>query len=1385
MNQLLFQAYCFSVNPKYPAWEKSSQQLKRLPSLCLLWGMVLLGLLSTKTTTGQQHFQIENWRVTTFGAKEGLSQLSIFDIEEDAMGFLWLATESGLNRFNGRRFKAYTYQEGVAQGPPLGQIRSLALTPSGDLLMGTQEVGISLFEPRSDRFRHLPADLLSDPYVYDILPDPGEDNCWVATGRGLTFLAGYTEKSPTAEYYFHDPKQANSLSNNEVHCLAQGRDGNVWVGTSRGLNRYHPATQKWDRFLLRPTAEHPANHIQSLFYDQDHGYLWIGTDQGLGLWDEATQQVNLFTAPFAEASILSLTGDAKGTPWVGSTKGLYRATFSSPNSKEVSFQLVQDKLTCHSLFVDSNRHLWLGNSGAWSGLSLWTDRPPAIRLFSCLPTGAQARPFSCIRDFEADEAGQLFLATHTQGLFRVSWTPQGLPATQPIQLPTELATLGSTGISSLLKSKAGWRWLATSKQGLILQNEREKLVFLPEEAINLVYRSRDSVVWVGSRKGLRKASVSFEDGGKPQVTLENVLEDENIRALYEDQEGSLWVGCQGGGLYQIEIGSGEINHFPYEPTAAAGLQSHTILGICEDDSSYLWLASTAGLIQFDKKKGQKSLFSTEEGMPHKVIYALEQDKSGRLWLNTGYGIVRFDPKTRQMRWFPVSEEEVLEGCGNCSHKDDQGRIYMGNQKGFVAIVPQAVPVDTQGYPVVLSELRVLNRPIQAGEKDSKGTILLPHPLPYTQQLNLSHEQQVFSLSFSLLEPQHPELHRFAYKLLGQPGLEEDWVPVADGRNEVTFSGLSPGSYSLLLKGANADGYWSKSPTRLDIRIHPPFWLSNWALSTYALLGILILYGLWKNYRFRQRKKLEAQSLKLQAQQAKELTELKDQFFANVSHEFRTPLTLLIGPLRQLLEEKMPEAQHKKLSLMYRNSLNLQALINQLLDIARVEANEMKMEWGRGDIGTHLQALLSGFASLAQSRDISYHFDLPKGEFLVNYDPDKLEKIFNNLLSNAFKFTESGGKVEVKVQMTARPTGGFLLNAVVKDSGRGIPPEALPHIFERFYQTDGSATRKVGGTGIGLALTYELIRLYGGDISAESQPGKGSSFTFSLPLPPAEESTPPAIPGLQSVQAWKEAIGPADVNETGNQTASEAPLLLIAEDHPDMLAYIAAFLREDFRLILANDGEEAWAKSQEHIPDLIISDVMMPGIDGLELTRKLREDERTSHIPILLLTARASVESKVTGFETGADQYLAKPFDGQELLSRVKGLITQRQLLQARYQKQQRLDPKEMGVSSTDERFLEKLLKVLEEHHRDSNLDAESFSEKMAMSRMTLHRKLKALTGQGINEFIRKYRLQRAATLLTNKFGKVSEVAYEVGFSSPAYFSKCFKEAYHKAPSAYP
>ncbi|KXX71289.1 hybrid sensor histidine kinase/response regulator transcription factor [Flammeovirga sp. SJP92] len=732
------------------------------------------------------------------------------------------------------------------------------------------------------------------------------------------------------------------------------------------------------------------------------------------------------------------------------------------------------------------------------------------------------------------------------------------------------------------------------------------------------------------------------------------------------------------------------------------------------------------------------------------------DNNGNLWLSTNKGISKFEiEKGRFKNYNTLDGLEPNEYWPDVQCKTTDGQLLFGGNYGLVIFDPSQIKDNLYIPKLRLKGFKISNKEVPIGGENSP----LKSHISLSQEITLKYYQNDFSIDYVALTNTSSKKSEYAYQLVG---FEDDWNYVRN-KQEASYTNIDPGNYTFVVKASNSDGYWNEEGTSIEIEVLPAPWFTVWAYSFYAIVLLLIAYQIWKYWTERIKNKKEL-----------ELNDLKINFFANVSHEFRTPLALILTPLEKIIQSnKYPEEEEQHL-LIHRNAKRLLNLVNQLLDFQKIGTNQLQLKRSVTDVVSFTEELLHSFDDLTQSKNISLEFHTEIDSLRSTFDYNKLEKVLLNLLSNACKFTPENGKITLSINKEKDS-----LTIKVKDSGIGIAPEHLENIFNRFYQIDTPNVTNREGSGIGLSLAKEYVELHGGQLTVESTLGEGSCFSVKLPLEKIEEGTLPLHKPnvIKNKKAWFK-------KETEVKHSRKTPNLLVVEDNEDFRKFLVGNLKGKFNVIEAKNGQEGWEEVINNFPDLIISDIMMPVMDGNSLCKKVKEDIRTSHIPVILLTAQTSEESQVQVFESGADQYVSKPFNFDVLESRIHSLLEQRTKLQQAFSKKLEANPTDAKVESIDEKLIQKALIFIENNISNSNLTVEELSSELDISRGHLYRKVQMLTGKSPSDFIRAVRLKRASQLLESSNLTISEIAYEVGFSNPKYFSKCFKAEYKVLPSVY-
>lgn len=703
---------------------------------------------------------------------------------------------------------------------------------------------------------------------------------------------------------------------------------------------------------------------------------------------------------------------------------------------------------------------------------------------------------------------------------------------------------------------------------------------------------------------------------------------------------------------------------------------------------------------------------------------------------------------------------------------DDGTIVAGGLYGLNVFNPDYIRYNKMLPKVMFSNLSLFDEPVEVGRRYDHN-LILPEELDKVRKIVLDHKQNIFTVELATDNYILPSKTQYLYRL---DELGDEWLSLAAGTNRITFTNLSHGSYTLSVRAINSDGFQGTDVAQLSIIVRPPFWLSWWAYLCYSLVVVVALWFARRLLLKREREKFHIQQMEQEAAKNEEVNQMKFRFFTNISHELRTPLTLIISPLEELLVKESDEARKTVLQLMYRNARRLLALVNQLLDFRKGEMSGHQLSLSEGDIVSYIREICNSFLLMADNKHIQFSFFSGVECFPMAFDADKVGKIVMNLLSNAFKYTPDGGRVTVMMEYIEEENEWMEIK--VSDTGIGIPDADKQHIFERFYQAAHKGMEETTGNGIGLSLVHDFVQLHGGSVEVFDNIGAGTVFVVRLPVRHVDVAA--VLPEPLVVLPESEKTTEAMAEQTSRK---EFPLLLVVDDNADFRMFMQHSLELQYRVKLASDGEEAWNMMQDELPDLVISDVMMPVMDGIELCRRIKADKRTAYIPVILLTARQAVEATVKGLEIGADDYVIKPFNMMVLVLRIRKLIEQSRYRHATHAV---IDPtpSDIVITSLDEKLIEKAIKYVEDNISRSNFSVEELSRGLGMSRVHLYKKLLQITGKTPIEFIRVIRLKRAAQLLRESQLHVSEVAYEVGFNSPRYFSRYFKEEFGMLPSEY-
>lgn len=977
-------------------------------------------------------------------------------------------------------------------------------------------------------------------------------------------------------------------------------------------------------------------------------------------------------------------------------------------------------------------------------------------------------------------------------------------------------------------------WLGTNDHGILLWNRftgkaepfwRDAEGQLPNPVVSML-KSKDGKLWVGTFNGglycMNGSQVrSYKEG------VGNALASNNVWALVEDDKGRIWIASLGGGLQCLEPSSGTFETYTSNNSA---LLENNVTSLCwgddntlffgtanqgvgmmdmrtreikkvqgqsgsmkmsndavnhvyKDSRGLIWIATREGLNVYDVRRHLFLDLSPVAEAKGSFIAAITEDQERNMWVSTSRKVIRVtvasDGKGSYL--FDSRAYNSEDGLQNCDFNQrsiktlHNGIIAIGGLYGVNVFAPDHIRYNKMLPNVMFTGLSLFDEAVKVGQSYG-GRVLIEKELNDVENVEFDYKQNIFSVSFASDNYNLPEKTQYMYKL---EGFNNDWLTLPLGVHNVTFTNLAPGKYVLRVKAINSDGYVGMKEATLGIVVNPPFWMSWWAYLLYTI-GLVVVFFLAR-YRMlkREREKFHLQQIENEVAKNEEINNMKFRFFTNVSHELRTPLTLIISPLEGMLKETTDELQSTRLQLMYRNAQRLLHLVNQLLDFRKGEMSTHQLSLSEGDIISYVHSVCNSFLLMADKKHIQFSFFSGIDTFSMAFDADKVGKIVMNLLSNAFKFTPEGGRVTVMIEHVAGTPD--MLEIKIADTGIGISDVDKEHIFERFYQADHKGVEETTGNGIGLSLVRDFVTLHEGEVKVFDNIGTGSVFVIQFPVKHVE--TQVQLPPETGI-----SIGEEEDKEIKEETREETerkdfPLLLIVDDNEDFRIFMRYSLELRYRVKLAVNGNEAWEMMQEELPDLVISDVMMPQMDGNELCRLIKQDKRTAYIPVILLTARQNTEAKLEGLQTGADDYVTKPFNMTILVLRIRKLIEL-----SRYHRvtQGMIDPapSEIVITSLDEKLIEKAIKYVEDNMSRTELSVEELSRELGMSRVHLYKKLLQITGKTPIEFIRVIRLKRAAQLLRESQLHVSEVAFEVGFNNPKYFSRYFKDEFGVLPSVY-
>ncbi|RXK47540.1 hybrid sensor histidine kinase/response regulator transcription factor [Aquirufa rosea] len=1344
------------------------------------------------TSVSQYLWAQKSQRYERLTTASGLSQSTISKIIQDKKGFLWFATSDGLNRYDGNNFLVFRSDPSDSTTLSGSDIFTMCEDDEGNMWAGTRNAGlnkIDLSTGKVYRFSQGPnGEDFSSMTVSSIL-NLGNHRVMVsATGLGLLVYDTRENKLIAKETDVKNPMMA------DVVRIFKHSKGSIWLGTRTGLLISRLGPKSYLPFKLAENNNTPDFRVR-VINEAANGDILVGTEgQGLFRFNSQNQH---FTRVFYHAQnplsrqniVTSLTKDAYRNLWIGTDNGVYvmnKEDFSSyyQISSNPDPDLGISSFSVTSLFTDSNLNTWVGTWEA--GLNIAFYQKPRFSILRYKPNtlqGLLSNKVTAIAASKTDPDG-VWIGLNV-GLSYFNYKTGKIDHIVNNAGVNKLNSLADFDVTLMQSDKKGNLWIGVWGHGLInLTPQRKQMAYpylMGNRAANLTAMNLmgDKLLLGTAGLGVIEFDIPSKKYRVPYPMLgPRNFSAKNISSLLVEANKRIWIGTTGFGLYIYHLDKHELTHIDKNGTSN-GIRYNNISKIFQDRNKRIWVLSNGGGLHLylGEGKGFRN-FTVADGLASNTLRSMMEDKQGNLWISTNGGISKMNPKT--FKFVNFDELDGLQGkefLANAYSQNDKDWLFFGGANGLNFIKADSLRMKMDIPPIYLTGLKIFNKPVKVGEPNSP----LEKDILQTKHLVLQPDQTVFSLDFVALEYQRPKNNRYAYIL---EGFDKDWNEVGTQRT-ATYTNLNPGDYIFKVKATNSDGVWGEKPFELKITVLPPWYRTWWAYGLYAMLFFGTVFGFMREVRIREAFKTDLRMKEIEKERIRELEQVKTHFFTNISHELRTPLTLIISPLEKyfLNNPQANKEQKSRILAIYQNAQKLLHLINQLLDLSKIEAGKHQPVIAQHDLILQMNGIIHGFEAYALQKQIKLKWLSPVESLFVYYDADIIEKCITNLLSNAFKHTPEDGTIAVKMELIKQFSNKSeeiqMVKIHVMDTGKGIDKNHLPHIFNRFYQVPDSIGRV--GTGVGLSLCKELMDLHLGKIQVNSELGKGSDFNIEFPVNIHHYDASWIQTSVNVSYPEPSLLKKSDEMEI----EQEKQILMVVDDHAEMRLFISDIFKNRFQIIEAERGEEALEMALKFIPDVVITDWMMPGMSGVNLCRALRQNPKTNHIPLLILTSKSSHESQIEGMQAGADDFVSKPFNADILEIRVNKLLETKERMRKNWQKQMIQQSLSEGKAPIyEDPFLQKATQLVIDNLSDAEFEVDDLEKGLDMSKMQLYRKLKNLTSLAGNEFIRSIRLQQAKLLLENSAYNISEIAYQVGFNDPAYFTRAFKKQYGKSPKSF-
>ena len=1373
---------------------------------------------------------------THYNVNNGLLNSSVEYVYVDSDGYVWFATTAGLQNFDGFNFTNYVYNSEDSASVSYNFISTLFEDRDGKIWIGTLK-GLDVFNKDDGVFFHMKNDPFntSDSTINviergrKVIVQDAEGFLWVNTMT--SGLIKINTGTMSVEHY-HGDLEGDIIYDKEQNAL--------WIASDR-LKKFDILTKQLEHFYITEGVLPGVSEINSTVMDKE-GLIWLGTNAGLVLFDKETLSFHSLQGylkrldPGTNESyswslkpITALYEDSRGFMWIAMERSLYKINKRDGRYSVYSHEidnptsLLDEKII--GIYGSRAGVLWVSYKG--KGVSKVKIDFKDFTWYKHIPGDPNSISGNIVRSVHKDKKQNLWIGMYNDGLNRT------IPGERQRVLNykydhDDRNSISSDYITAIYTDKGNRLWIGTFDNGFCFaeniysSDDLKFRRFLFEDNTEVPDITEDAAgrIWIATTKGfylydpVSKQLIHYGD----QVNQLPEMRGINIQSVIYEPPNVFWFASWNRGLCKFYVNSDTLLANGSKRDSLVIYDNITdiknskidngFVKIFKDKNNVLWLASNVnGLIKATEKDGGMEFvkYDKSRGAPDNSVYSIAGDREDNIWISTNHGLGKLKTKTEHFNNYYESDgilSNAFVWDAGCQSAD--GEIFFGGINGLIRFYPEKILNDTTTYPVFISKLIVQNTEVKPGD-EINGRKILTKNIQYTGNITLTSRERAFSLDFVALNNLNPEETEYAYKL---EGFDQDWIYTTYNRRYVTYTNLSPDTYKFIVKASNSDGVWNEKPAILVIHILPPWWGTAFAIVSFSVLFILLLFLFRNLILMRVRLIHDAKFEQMKREKTEELYNLKMKFFTDISHEFRTPLSLIIAPIQNIVSKAGNDPQLVKHSILIRkNADRLLRLIDQVMDMMKIDLNKMRLSFGRGDIVGYLKELIFSFEEIADQRSIILEYTSDVDSYVTWFDENKIEKIIYNLLSNSFKFTPDKGKILVNLHIQRKSDKSAqgesviqsqpeFIEITISDNGIGMPADYRDHLFERFYRVDRHDSIIRRGTGIGLALTKELVELHNGSINVESEENRGTSFVILIPAitdPTKSAEIADIIYDGKTSQDTFPKFALSDDHEYIYKYSSgenevvpdrKTPVILLVEDEQEVRDFIRGNFIKKYHVYEAPDGRKGFDMIIRLDPDIVISDIIMPVMDGIEMCQKIKSDIRTSHIPVIMLTARAAIESRIESLETGADAYLEKPFSMELLEIQINNLLDSRKLLRDKFSKELVIKPADITITSVDETFIRKAIDIADKHISDSGFGSDEFCREIGMSRSQLHRKLKAITSQPASEFIRTIRLKRAASLLKDSHLSVEEISFRTGFNSPAYFTKCFKTLFGKTPSEY-